>query len=180
MNKIILFSILFAFSELVLMLFKHSKSGLLNSKKDKGSLIILWLMITTGFSAGFFLAGPFNQYWLGFGTGLVITGLIIRWVSILQLGTAFTVDVAITDTARLKSDGIYKWIRHPSYLGLLMIVSGFSAVMNSLYSFLVLVIPVLLAIIYRISVEEKVLKVEFGDSYLKYMAETKKLIPGLY
>jgi protein-S-isoprenylcysteine O-methyltransferase Ste14 len=96
------------------------------------------------------------------------------------LGKSFTVDVAITDAAKLRTNGIYKRIRHPGYLGILMIVTGFSSLMSSYYSFLVLAIPVLLAIIYRIRVEEKVLISEFGDSYLNYMAGTKRLIPGIY
>ncbi len=90
-------------------------------------------------------------------------GLIIRWIAILQLGKSFTVDVAMTNAAKLKTDGIYERIRHPSYLGILSVVFGFSCTMNSIYSFLVLVVPVFIAVIYRISVEEKVLMAEFGD-----------------
>jgi protein-S-isoprenylcysteine O-methyltransferase Ste14 len=61
-----------------------------------------------------------------------------------------------------------------------MIIIGFSAIMSSLYSILVLVIPVFTAIIYRINIEEKVLMNEFGESYRKYRSETKKLIPFIY
>jgi protein-S-isoprenylcysteine O-methyltransferase Ste14 len=180
MNIIVLFSLLFAFSELLLMLLKHSKTRTSKTRNDRGSLVLLWIIITTGFTGGFFLARPVNQFWLGFGTVLLIAGLIIRWVAVLQLGKSFTVDVAITDAAKLRTNGIYKRIRHPGYLGILMIVTGFSSLMSSYYSFLVLAIPVLLAIIYRIRVEEKVLISEFGDSYLNYMAGTKRLIPGIY
>ena len=180
MNIIVLFSLLFAFSELLLMLLKHSKTGTSKTRNDRGSLVFLWIIITTGFTGGFFLARPVNQFWLGFGAVLLIAGLIIRWVAVLQLGKSFTVDVAITDAAKLKTNGIYERIRHPAYLGILMIVTGFSSLMSSYFSFLVLVIPVLLAIIYRIRVEEKVLITEFGDSYLSYMAGTKRLIPGIY
>ena len=111
---------------------------------------------------------------------LVLAGIIIRWVAIIQLGKSFTVDVAITEVARIKTDGLYKQVRHPSYLGLLLIIIGFSATMNSLYSFFILVVPVFLAITYRISIEERVLIDEFGESYIRYMAKTKKIIPGVY
>jgi protein-S-isoprenylcysteine O-methyltransferase Ste14 len=180
MNKLIFFSLVFAFSEFVLMLFKRSKTGTSKSGEDKGSMIFLWVMITAGFTAGFFLAGPVSHFWLGFGAALFTGGSIIRWVAIIQLGKEFTVDVAITDNALLKTDGVYEKVRHPAYLGILMIVAGFSAAMNSFYSFSVLVVPVFLAIIYRIRVEEKVLIAEFGNSYINYMALTKKLIPGIY
>lgn len=180
MDMIVYLSFAFAISELILMIVKRSKTGSVKTRKDSGSLIMLWIVITLGFSGGFILSKPINQFWSGFGFPLILSGLIIRWVSIIQLGKSFTVDVAITDAARLKTDGIYKRIRHPSYTGLLTIVFGFSAVMSSLYSFLVFAVPVFLAIVYRINVEEKLLINEFGDSYLSYKECTKRIIPGIW
>jgi protein-S-isoprenylcysteine O-methyltransferase Ste14 len=63
---------------------------------------------------------------------------------------------------------------------MLSIVFGFSIIMSSFYSFLILVIPVFVAAVYRIRVEEMVLINEFGDSYLEYKSRTKKLVPGIY
>ena len=180
MNPLVCFSLGYAFSELLLMLIKRSKSGSVKTREDRGSLILLWLTITLGFIGGFFLSKPVNMFWAGFGFTFIIGGLIIRWIAILQLGNAFTVDVAITKTANLKTDGIYERVRHPSYSGIMAIVIGFAATMNSLNSFLVLVLPVFFAVIFRIGVEEKVLIKEFGNSYLEYKSKTKKLIPGIY
>jgi protein-S-isoprenylcysteine O-methyltransferase Ste14 len=180
MNNIVLLSLIFAFSEFLLVLAKHSKTGTSKTRKDRGSLILMWLVISTGFCGGFFLSNPISPFWLGFGSVFIIFGVIIRWIAILQLGKSFTVDVAITETARLKTDGMYSWVRHPSYFGLLMILAGFSSLMSSIYSFLVLVIPVFLAVIYRISVEEELLIGEFGNSYLEYRQNTKKIIPGIF
>ena len=175
----------FAFSEFLLMLFKHSKIKTVKTRKDKGSMILLWIMITLGFTGGFFLAdhNPWNSMNLfitGIGLLLALAGIIIRWTAIIQLGKSFTVDVAITDAGILKTDGLYKQVRHPSYNGLLLIVIGFSLTMNSLYSLLVLVIQVLIAIIYRINVEEKLLISEFGKRYTLYMMSTKRLIPYIF
>ncbi len=180
MINIVWLSFAFAFSELLLMIIKHSKSGTSKTRKDRGSLIMLWIVITTGFAAGFMLSKPVDNFWSGFGLGLLITGLIARWVAILSLGRSFTVDVAITDSAVLKTDGIYQRIRHPSYLGLLLIVTGFAFTMSSLNSFLVFVVPVFLAIAYRITVEEKVLLSEFGEQYLEYKSRTRRVIPGIW
>lgn len=180
MRPVVFMSFAFALSEFILMLIKRSDGATSKTRKDRGSMIFLWLMITIGFTGGFFLSEPLNHFWAGFGLVFIIGGLIIRWVAILQLGNAFTVDVAISDTANLKTDGIYKRLRHPSYSGILLVVIGFSAIMSSLYSFLVLVIPVFTAIIYRIKIEEKVLLNEFGERYVEYRANTKKLIPGIY
>jgi protein-S-isoprenylcysteine O-methyltransferase Ste14 len=180
MNVIISLSIIFALSELLLALVKHAKSGSSKTRGDKGSLIIMWLSITLGFTAGFFLSGQMNQFWCGFGFVFIISGLIIRWASILQLGKSFTVNVAITDSARLKTDGLYQRIRHPSYTGLLAVIMGFAFVMSSIYSFIAFVAPVFLSVLYRIRIEEKILINEFGDSYLEYKRRTKRIIPGIY
>jgi len=180
MIPLIYLSFAYAFSEFMLMLVKSSKKGSVKTRDDKGSLIFLWLTITAGFTAGFFLSKPVDFFWEGLGLPLVIGGLIIRWIAILQLGNSFTVDVAITDKASLKTDGIYKKIRHPSYLGMLLVVTGFALTMSSFFSFLVLVVPVFAAIVYRISVEEKVLTGEFGNNYAIYMESTKKILPGIF
>jgi protein-S-isoprenylcysteine O-methyltransferase Ste14 len=185
MRLIVYLSFVFAFSELLLMLFKHSRIKTAKTRKDQGSMIFIWAMITFGFIGGFFLAkhdswNSINSVIAGIGLMLILVGIIIRWLAIIQLGKSFTVDVAITEVAKLKTDGLYEKVRHPSYLGLLLIIIGFSATMNSLCSFLILVIPVSLSILYRISVEEKVLIQEFGYSYSEYKSKSKKLIPGIY
>jgi protein-S-isoprenylcysteine O-methyltransferase Ste14 len=178
-------SFAFALSEFMLMLFRHSETTAAKTRNDQGSMIFIWAMITLGFTGGFFLAkynswNIVNYIITGIGSILILTGIIIRWLAIIQLGKSFTVDVAITDAARLKKDGLYRKIRHPSYLGLLFIIIGFSVTMNSFYSFLILFLPVTFAIIYRIRVEEKVLTYEFGDDYSEYASKTKKLIPGIF
>jgi len=101
-------------------------------------------------------------------------------MSIFQLKKAFTVDVAIGTEQKLKTDGMYKIIRHPSYLGLLLIMIGFSISMNSLISVLLVTIPMFLAINFRIIVEEKLLTEGFGDVYNNYKTKTKRLIPWVY
>jgi protein-S-isoprenylcysteine O-methyltransferase Ste14 len=88
--------------------------------------------------------------------------------------------VAINQTHQLKTDGLYKIVRHPGYLGLIMITAGLSIGMNSLLSFIVVTIPIFLAIMYRIYVEEKVLIKEFGDRYMEYSQSTKKLLPYFF
>ena len=52
--------------------------------------------------------------------------------------------------------------------------------MGSIYSFLVLVIPVTVAVIYRINIEEELLTKEFGKSYTDYKSNTRRLIFWLY
>ena len=182
---VIYFSLLFFILEFILLIVKRSKNKGIKLKKDKMSLLLLWIAITLGITTGFFNAN--HKEWNNWnysiaiiGLCILIFGIIIRWISIIQLNKEFTVDVAISANHKLNTNGMYKYIRHPSYLGLLLICFGLSIAMNSITSLIVITIPVLFAIIYRIKVEEKILIYEFGDVYKDYMIKTNKIIPKLY
>jgi protein-S-isoprenylcysteine O-methyltransferase Ste14 len=185
LRLIIYLSYLFLFSELILMLTKRSKHKSVKRRGDRGSLVMLWVTIAACLTLGFNLAkfriwSP-TDYFLGF-LGLLVSfgGLIIRWTTIIQLKKAFTVDVAINKLHQLKTNGLFKIVRHPSYLGLILILTGFALGMNTIISFMVVVLPVLIVIIYRINVEENLLVETFGEVYIKYSSSTKKLIPFVY
>jgi protein-S-isoprenylcysteine O-methyltransferase Ste14 len=167
------------------MITKRSKKRGLKTRNDKKSLALFWITIPLGLSIGFFTANYqkwdlLNQSIALVGLGVFMTGMMIRWISIIQLNKEFTVDVVITTNHQLKTDGIYKSIRHPSYLGLLFICFGLSVAMNSYISLFVITIPVLLVIIYRIKIEEDILMKEFGQPYKDYVMKTHKMIPKLY
>lgn len=185
MKVLIYLSFAFCFSELLLLIMKRSRLHSAKIRNDGGSLIFLWVAITAGFTGAFFLAkytdfNEIDRFFKGFGSVFLVVGLLVRWFAVFQLGKSFTVDVAITDSANLKTDGLYERVRHPSYLGLLLMLGGFSLQMGSAWSFLILVIPVFIALNYRINIEEKLLISEFGDSYRDYKSKTKKLIPGIF
>lgn len=59
---------------------------------------------------------------VGFGTGLMIGGLILRWAAIRILGRSFTVDVATHLGQQVIERGPYRWLRHPSYSGTLLTI----------------------------------------------------------
>ena len=178
--------IIFFFSELSLLIFKRSKLKSATNSKDRNSLAILWLTIAICSSAGPFTAFKFsfaeigNQSLAYTGIIIAVIGFAIRWTSIIQLGSMFTVDVAITNDHSLKTNGLYQFIRHPSYLGLILIITGISICLNNWLSITIIVIPSFLAINHRIIVEEQVLEIEFGEQYMKYKQRVRKIIPWLY
>ncbi len=181
-NTVLYFSILFFLSELILMITKRSKKRKIKLQDDKKSLTLFWFTIPASFTIGFFTANyrewnTFNYSIAILGLGAFTLGIIIRWISIIQLNKWFTVDVAITENHNLKTDGIYKKVRHPGYLGLLLICTGLSIAMNSIVSLLVVSVPIYLAVIYRIKVEERILINEFGERYKQYMSKTHRLLP---
>jgi protein-S-isoprenylcysteine O-methyltransferase Ste14 len=179
--------LLFFISELALLIFKRAKSGKIKNERDRRSLLILWVVIALSLCAGPWTAFRYHSWGLDNYQAVVITGIavfavgfIIRWIAIYQLGKMFTVNVVISDTHTLKTSGLYKIVRHPSYLGLLLIIAGLGVSLDSALSLLVMLVPSFIALNYRISIEEKALIEEFGEQYIAYKRRVKKLIPGIY
>ena len=113
------------------------------------------------------------------GVALFASGGALRIWPVFVLGHRFSGLVAIQAEHTLVTNGIYRVIRHPSYLGLLINSLGWSLAFRSGVGVLLtlLLIPPLLA---RIHAEEKLLHSEFGDEYNAYRAHTSRLIPGIY
>lgn len=113
-------------------------------------------------------------------TTLLIGGLGLRWASILTLGRFFTANIAIHDGQPVITAGPYRYVRHPSYTGLLLAFIGLGVFFGSWLSLAVLMIPITVAVIHRIRLEESVLVSGLGPEYSAYCARTKRLIPGVF
>lgn len=115
--------------------------------------------------------------WLG--VILFAAGGALRIWPVFVLGTRFSGLVAIQPGHTLATSGIYRIIRHPSYLGLLVASLGWGLAFRSGVGVLLeaLLIPPLVA---RIQAEERLLRSEFGAEYDTYRGRTSRLIPGLY
>ena len=115
-----------------------------------------------------------------FGSLLIITGLILRWIAVTSLGKTFTVKVSILKDQSLKMDGIYKKIRHPGYTGFLMYYLGLGLIMQNWICLLLLTVVPFLVILLRIKQAEHVLSGHFGDQYKAYVQKTWKLFPYIF
>ena len=105
---------------------------------------------------------------------------MLRWYAIIYLGRFFTVNVAIAADHRLIDGGPYRFVRHPSYSGALMVFLGLGLCIGNWLSVAVMIVPISLVFIWRIHVEEAALLQGLGDSYREYMGRTKRLIPSIY
>jgi protein-S-isoprenylcysteine O-methyltransferase Ste14 len=100
--------------------------------------------------------------------------------SIIRLKQQFTYTVTKIENHELIETGLYKIIRHPGYLGQLIIFLGTSVCLSNWLSILLMIIPVLSGYLNRINVEEKFMVQQMGQKYLDYRKRTKRLIPGIY
>ena len=176
---------LWGISEIYLVL--KMRSGKADAKgKDKKSLSRLWLVIGFSIFFGIFIAKttffPIYKSQLIQLVGLffLFIGVVLRLIVINNLGKYFTVDVTIKKDHQLKTDGFYKYVRHPSYAFSLLTFLGLAIVLNNYIASITVFVPVFLMFLYRISIEEQVLTEQFGQDYSNYMKKTKRLIPFIY
>jgi protein-S-isoprenylcysteine O-methyltransferase len=155
--------------------------------KDRGSVFLLWAVCLSSIGLAVFAANRFSEWALPnprlcFGAALCLfaLGIVFRSYSIIYLGRFFTPDVAIAADHRLIDLGPYRFIRHPTYTGLLMIVLGVALSFANVASLLIVFVPVLACVLWRIRIEEQALTVAFGEEYPIYMRRTKRLIPFIY
>jgi protein-S-isoprenylcysteine O-methyltransferase Ste14 len=174
--------ILWVASELVVMVLKHARGNA--SRRDRGSLRVLWAGISIATVAGSMLKEyrpariGYDTFWIGLG--LIILGVIIRAVAIATLWRYFTVNVSIREGHELVDRGIYGVIRHPAYTGSLLSFLGLGFAFGNWLSLGIIAIVTIIGFSYRIAVEEEALIEHFGDRYRDYMRRSKRLIPGIY
>jgi protein-S-isoprenylcysteine O-methyltransferase Ste14 len=115
--------------------------------------------------------------WLG--VALYAGGGALRLWPVFVLGRRFSGLVAIQPGHTLVTDGIYRVIRNPSYLGLLILSLGWALAFRSGVGVLLaaLNIPPLVS---RMRSEEALLRTQFGEEYEAYRDRTWRLIPGVY
>jgi protein-S-isoprenylcysteine O-methyltransferase Ste14 len=126
-------------------------------------------------------AAAIGGLWL-FALGMVIgwLGLLLRWWSFVSLGRYFTVVVRTSEDQPVVDRGPYRVLRHPSYTGLLLALAGGGLMLGNWVSTAGAVGVVLLAVIYRLRIEECALTAALGDRYREFAASRARLIPNVW
>jgi protein-S-isoprenylcysteine O-methyltransferase Ste14 len=156
-------------------------------KQDRGSIFLVLGSIFAGVLVGF--AGA--RLWTGAavpwfrpqltiaGIVLILLGAALRWWAIITLGRYFTLDVAVRPAQKVVQSGPFRFVRHPSYTGLMLIFLGIGLALANWVSIIALLAGVLLGLLYRVQVEERALTQALGQPYVEYMRHTKRFIPFL-
>ena len=110
------------------------------------------------------------------GLMLILIGFVIIIIAQITLWKYYSSTLVIKENHQLITHSIYRFVRHPIYLGNITLFLGIAVYVSSLYGFLTLLglIPVFLV---RIRMEERLLTEEFGDRYRTYKKNTRKLLP---
>lgn len=130
-----------------------------------GTVLPMMAMPTSG-------GGPLPA---AFCTGLMILGLFVHLSAKLSLRRSFGV---IPADRGVKSEGAYRFVRHPMYLGYMIVEIGLFLNGPQLWNGAVFAVHWML-FLYRMAAEERVLRL--NPAYAAYCEKTRyKLIPGVY
>jgi protein-S-isoprenylcysteine O-methyltransferase Ste14 len=159
--------------------------GRAGRERDRGTRVLI--AVTLGAAIGLAAAASSRAPSLRMPGAWRVAGVIVMWLglgvrawAIAALGDAFRTTVKVDPGQTVVTTGPYRWIRHPSYAGLLLIVAGFGlAAGNWLALAACLVLP-LPGLVWRIHVEEAELNRVLGDAYHDFQATTARLIPRVW
>jgi protein-S-isoprenylcysteine O-methyltransferase Ste14 len=158
------------------------------SREEKGDTSF-WLILP-GFLIVFF--APPHEWMLmppvlprSIWTQIAVMVLILFAIALLiwarvHIRGQYSGHVEIQTDHHLVTSGPYRYIRHPSYCGMLLMslvmVIGYASLVG-LAGILLLLLP---GLAYRMRVEEELLCMQFGVDYQEYASRTYKLLPGVW
>ena len=167
---------------------RHNFSKGEESKHIHRQSVVLLVMAPLLFGTLFFL--PFADRR---GIGVMMAGQGIRWLGLFlyglglalmswsraTLGRMYSGEVTIQKSHQLIKIGLYRYVRHPIYLGMLCSALGLSFLFRSWIG-LAVMIPIVDGLLFRIRDEEAVLHKEFGLEWETYRQQSWRFIPYLY
>jgi protein-S-isoprenylcysteine O-methyltransferase Ste14 len=115
------------------------------------------------------------------GLAVMFLGIWFRQWAIKLLGNNFTTSVHLKENKEKNSmvvRGMYKYIRHPSYTGMLLTLIGLPLALGAWFGAIVVALVALVAYSLRIKEEERMLIKKFGKKYIEYRKHTWRFFPG--
>jgi len=157
--------------------------------REESSDCSFWLILP-GFLAAFF-APPLEWMYLPdllprspgmqiAGLGLILAAVAMCIWARAHIRGLYSGHLEVQTDHRLVQSGPYRFLRHPGYTGLLLMVLGVIVSYSSLIGLIAVPVLLLPGLAYRIKVEERLLTEVFGDEYRSYARKSKKLIPGIW
>jgi protein-S-isoprenylcysteine O-methyltransferase Ste14 len=123
---------------------------------------------------------PLDPIMLITGTLCLILGLWLFYRSHADLGKNWSITLEVREKHELITHGLYRWIRHPMYLALLIYSLGQALVLPNWLAGPSYGFAIVLIFAFRLGPEQRMMLEEFGEDYKTYMAKTKRLIPGVW
>lgn len=172
---------------------RSSRAGA-SDRNSTRALSVCAVVPIIGFALAMKARGPFGAFlpaWFrnaGLPGGPVIEwvgiafagcGIALRLWAVLTLRERYTKTLLIQQEHAIERGGPYRFVRHPGYLGSLLVFNGIALASGNGIVFFASLIATLSAYAYRIKVEDEMLVAALGDPYAQYRSEIHALVPSL-
>jgi len=114
------------------------------------------------------------------GVGLMVGGIALRFWATRVLGRFYTRTLRAAADQQLIDRGLYKFLRHPGYSGVLVMWTGAGFATLNWIAATAVIVGMCGAYSYRIRCEEEMLRSALGRPYETYMLRTWRLVPFVY
>jgi protein-S-isoprenylcysteine O-methyltransferase Ste14 len=127
------------------------------------------------------LLWPGGRLWpLVVGLVLLAAGVGLRAWSIAVLGRFFQYRIEVQPEHQVVTGGPYRYVRHPSYTGVALVVIGISLAAGDVVGLAAALLLSAAGLAVRIRAEERQLIDALGPEYEEFAAHRKRLVPGLF
>jgi protein-S-isoprenylcysteine O-methyltransferase len=159
----------------------ESARGMKPGPADRGTsiqILIAYLISAALMIAGLWAGLPeVDPSWCWGGVVVALAGLGLRWWSMAVLGRFYSRTLLIADGHELIETGPYRYVRHPGYLGSLMVWVGVGMALAPLAIDLLIAVILVVTYLRRITHEEAMLVEALGEPYQAYQKRTFKVLP---
>jgi protein-S-isoprenylcysteine O-methyltransferase Ste14 len=156
-------------------------------RQDRGTRVIVALSLGGSIWLAILLRGWVPALDTAAQDAFVAAGIVVIWVglavriwAVLTLRGSFSTFIQVDADQPVVTRGPYRWVRHPSYTGLLLIALGFGLGAGNWSSLAICAVIPPLGLLRRITVEESEMIRSLGEQYRSYQRTTHRLVPGLW
>ncbi len=114
------------------------------------------------------------------GMVLIVVGIGLRAWSIATLGRFFQYWIKVQPGHRVVTGGPYRYVRHPSYTGIALVLAGIALACDDVWSLLAVAVLGGVGLAVRMRAEERQLTDSLGEEYEHFAAGRKRLVPGVW
>ncbi len=147
---------------------------------EKGALPPTYLVLALVLMVGLHLLLPVATLipwpWRLVGLASLGAGMIINLIADRAFQRAGTTVKPFQESSALITVGVYRFSRHPMYLGIVLIVFGIACLLGSLTPFVVVLLLGFVLDRRFIRIEERMLEETFGAAWLEYKARVRRWI----
>ena len=140
-----------------------------------GQFILIALLILVPSSG--LDTGAFSFFLTAFSIVLLLAGFVILGLSALALGKSLTAHPIPGKNAVLVTDGLYRFVKHPIYSGLLLVAVGLT-IAGGFFPHALFLIALTFLLNYKASFEEALLAKSYAG-YAEYSKKTGRFVPRL-